>query len=96
MGDAIHSFPPDLGQGVNAAVADVDALRQCLDAAGDDYGAALAQFEAQRVPESAALIRMMQVCPLMNMKQTALQHSVFSDPAVMHSTRMLMRKLCSR
>lgn len=61
LGDAIHSFPPDLGQGVNAAVRDVDVLRECLESSATDIAAALAAFESRRVPESAALIRLMQV-----------------------------------
>jgi len=30
LGDAAHSFPPDIGQGVNAALADVCTLEECL------------------------------------------------------------------
>ena len=33
-GDALHAFPPDLGQGVNAGLQDVAALASCL----DDHG----------------------------------------------------------
>jgi 2-polyprenyl-6-methoxyphenol hydroxylase-like FAD-dependent oxidoreductase len=31
VGDAIHSFPPDIGQGVNAALSDVMLLARALD-----------------------------------------------------------------
>eukprot|EP00751_Fragilariopsis_kerguelensis_P036576 CAMPEP_0170958804 /NCGR_PEP_ID=MMETSP0735-20130129/35920_1 /TAXON_ID=186038 /ORGANISM="Fragilariopsis kerguelensis, Strain L26-C5" /LENGTH=157 /DNA_ID=CAMNT_0011372791 /DNA_START=125 /DNA_END=595 /DNA_ORIENTATION=+ len=30
VGDALHSFPPDIGQGVNAALSDVMMLGQCF------------------------------------------------------------------
>jgi 2-polyprenyl-6-methoxyphenol hydroxylase-like FAD-dependent oxidoreductase len=31
VGDAVHAFPPDLGQGVNSALEDVFALHRALE-----------------------------------------------------------------
>ena len=50
VGDAIHAFPPDIGQGVNAALSSVMHLARALDAAspdaGGDGGAAAADADA--------------------------------------------------
>jgi len=71
VGDAIHAFPPDIGQGVNAGLADVVALGRALK--GDDtvtgssvkksgnepeFKANLDRYQAQHSPETAALIRL--------------------------------------
>lgn len=62
VGDALHAFPPDLGQGVNSALQDVMALKEALDAEGDERPAgAAARFQEARVPEAAALVDMMRV-----------------------------------
>ncbi|KXZ50097.1 hypothetical protein GPECTOR_18g73 [Gonium pectorale] len=55
VGDAVHCFPPDLGQGVNSAMLDVVGLAQALDEAAGDVGKALPMYEARRAPEAAAL-----------------------------------------
>ena len=51
----------DLAQGVNAALVDVGVLSQCFERNPQDLGAALKQYEEQRLPENAALIRLVQV-----------------------------------
>jgi hypothetical protein len=61
LGDAAHAFPPDLGQGANAALQDVAVLREALDASGDDVAAAAPAFEAMRLPDSSALPELVQV-----------------------------------
>lgn len=66
-GDALHAFPPDLGQGVNSGLQDVGALAEWLDAADVHFPAqsgpslvpALAQYGAARAREATALCRMM-------------------------------------
>ena len=60
IGDAAHAFPPDLGQGVNAALEDLSVLDRALDRAGDDLDAALRAYEHERLPDSAALVRLVQ------------------------------------
>jgi 2-polyprenyl-6-methoxyphenol hydroxylase-like FAD-dependent oxidoreductase len=35
LGDALHAFPPDLGQGVNSGLEDVVELNNCLDDSND-------------------------------------------------------------
>lgn len=69
-GDAAHTFPPDLGQGVNAALEDVGVLVDLLDEGGSAGAAAVAgtspvtlavAYHASRRDDVAALIRMMQV-----------------------------------
>lgn len=62
LGDALHAFPPDLGQGVNSALQDVMGLQAALEAEGDDSPQRVAKhFENQRLPEAKALVKMMQV-----------------------------------
>eukprot|EP00882_Tetradesmus_deserticola_P005981 GHRQ01006298.1.p1 GENE.GHRQ01006298.1~~GHRQ01006298.1.p1 ORF type:complete len:342 (+),score=172.70 GHRQ01006298.1:94-1026(+) len=60
LGDAAHCFPPDLGQGVNSALEDVCVLERQLDAAGDDLAQALPAYEQQRMPDSEALVKLVQ------------------------------------
>mmetsp|Transcript_5956 Transcript_5956/g.14055 ORF Transcript_5956/g.14055 Transcript_5956/m.14055 type:complete len:611 (-) Transcript_5956:636-2468(-) len=59
IGDARASFPPDLGQGVNSALEDVDELAQVLEHTGDDLSKALPLYEKRRAPHIAALIQLM-------------------------------------
>lgn len=62
LGDALHAFPPDIGQGVNSALEDVTVLRDVLEAAGDDQPAvAVRDFEATRMPDVEALVQMVRV-----------------------------------
>ncbi|KAG2423610.1 hypothetical protein HYH02_015310 [Chlamydomonas schloesseri] len=58
-GDAVHCFPPDLGQGVNSSLADVLVLARSLDEAGGDLAAALPLYESRQAPEAAALAQLM-------------------------------------
>ncbi|GIL63355.1 hypothetical protein Vafri_17312 [Volvox africanus] len=55
VGDAVHCFPPDLGQGVNSAMQDVVGLAQALDDGDGDLVRALPLYETRRAPEAAAL-----------------------------------------
>lgn len=69
VGDAIHAFPPDIGQGINAGLADVEALDRALRGTNlltnvtsnippETLGDALKEYERVRSPEVAALIRL--------------------------------------
>lgn len=67
-GDSVHAFPPDIGQGINAGLTDVEALDRAL--LGQDLitgeqgtppatlGDALKTYEKVHSPEVAAVIRL--------------------------------------
>lgn len=61
LGDAIHSFPPDLGQGVNSALEDVCTLNKALEGSNNNLAEALPLYESLRLPDTKALIRLMQI-----------------------------------
>jgi len=59
VGDALHAFPPDLGQGVNSALCDVLALGDCFKDDPDDtvtIPMALKRYERKNGPETRALV----------------------------------------
>ena len=58
IGDAAHSFPPDLGLGVNSALQDVFEFSQFLENSLDDIKAACKSYETARLPEAKALVRL--------------------------------------
>jgi 2-polyprenyl-6-methoxyphenol hydroxylase-like FAD-dependent oxidoreductase len=69
VGDAIHAFPPDIGQGINSGLSDVEALDRALqgkdiltneasDTPPASLGDALKEYERVRAPEVKALIRL--------------------------------------
>jgi len=58
LGDAAHSFPPDLGLGVNSALQDVYFLAQKLGNKNIEMTDAIAEYEEERLPESRALVRL--------------------------------------
>jgi kynurenine 3-monooxygenase len=60
LGDAVHCFPPDIGQGVNSALEDVCVLNEILSQNNDDLSRALPLYEKMRSPDVKALIHLAQ------------------------------------
>ncbi|GGA27233.1 hypothetical protein CYANOKiyG1_43400 [Okeania sp. KiyG1] len=60
LGDAVHCFPPDIGQGVNSALEDVCILNQALSQTNDIISNALPLFESLRSPDIKPLILLAQ------------------------------------
>lgn len=60
LGDAAHAFPPDLGQGVNAALEDCVELFEAL-AAASTLREGLNAYEKGRSDDVSALMRLMQL-----------------------------------
>ncbi|MGK7914516.1 MAG: FAD-dependent oxidoreductase, partial [Prochloraceae cyanobacterium] len=60
LGDTIHCFPPDIGQGVNSALEDVYVLNEALSQSNDDIYSALPLYESLRSSDVKALIRLVQ------------------------------------
>jgi kynurenine 3-monooxygenase len=61
LGDAVHCFPPDIGQGVNSALEDVFVFNQVLAENEDDPVRSLPRYEAVRSPDVSAVVRLAQV-----------------------------------
>jgi len=55
LGDAAHATVPNIGQGMNTALADAEALNKLLDEYDDDWNAVLPKFSQERVKEGNAL-----------------------------------------
>eukprot|EP00931_Biecheleriopsis_adriatica_P075252 TRINITY_DN49169_c0_g1_i1.p1 TRINITY_DN49169_c0_g1~~TRINITY_DN49169_c0_g1_i1.p1 ORF type:complete len:558 (+),score=111.31 TRINITY_DN49169_c0_g1_i1:25-1674(+) len=62
IGDALHAFPPDIGQGVNSALEDVSVLSEALATCeSETLSVSLQRFETERMPDVEALVRMVAV-----------------------------------
>jgi kynurenine 3-monooxygenase len=55
LGDAAHATSPQIGQGMNTALADAAALNRMLDENNDDWDVVLPLFSQERVKEGHAL-----------------------------------------
>ncbi|MGB3190477.1 MAG: NAD(P)/FAD-dependent oxidoreductase [Limnoraphis sp.] len=60
LGDAVHCFPPDIGQGVNSALEDVCILNQALSQSNEIISDALSLYQSWRSPDLKPLIRLAQ------------------------------------
>jgi 2-polyprenyl-6-methoxyphenol hydroxylase-like FAD-dependent oxidoreductase len=73
LGDAVHCFPPDIGQGVNSALEDVFVLNQVLEENEDDLTQSLLRYEAVRSPDVYAVVRLAQVAAPWQYNQAPLR-----------------------
>ena len=78
LGDAVHCFPPDIGQGVNSALEDVYLLHQTLAETQDNLSRALPHYESLRQPDIKALIRLVQISYPWQYNQDPLQKRLWS------------------
>ncbi|KAJ9064370.1 hypothetical protein DSO57_1031432 [Entomophthora muscae] len=60
LGDAAHTMPPTVGQGINCGFGDVYYLSAVLDQAHDDWSKAPALFNEKRQPEAEAVQKLSQ------------------------------------
>lgn len=89
VGDALHCFPPDLGQGVNSGLEDIMVLREKMLESREDIGSALVGFQDARLPDVKALIRLMQV-------GYPLQYKQYKLPALLWQMKFAMQLLVSK
>ena len=73
LGDAVHCFPPDIGQGVNAALEDVYVLNQVLAENEDELTRSLPGYEAVRSPDVEAIVRLAQIAAPWQYNQAPLR-----------------------
>ncbi|GMH86530.1 hypothetical protein TrVE_jg4674 [Triparma verrucosa] len=77
VGDSAHAFPPDIGQGVNAALFDVVELEKTLtDPRHQNLASALSNYEKIRLPETKALIKLCATSNPFQYKQTGIISSL--------------------
>lgn len=73
LGDAVHCFPPDIGQGVNSALEDVSLFHEVLAETQDNLAQALPRYQSLRLPDLKALIRLVQISYPWQYNQNPLQ-----------------------
>ncbi|CAG9460617.1 unnamed protein product [Pedinophyceae sp. YPF-701] len=90
LGDAAHAFPPDIGQGVNAALDDVGALAAALDTAKDDLARAAEIYQERHAPNAKALVHIAQIGAPYQYRQSKAGYNLWLMRVVL---RMLLHKV---
>lgn len=78
LGDAVHCFPPDIGQGVNSALEDVFTLHEALAQSQDDLKEALPHYEAMRARDVYGLVRLAQTAAPWQYNQNRLRSRLWA------------------
>jgi 2-polyprenyl-6-methoxyphenol hydroxylase-like FAD-dependent oxidoreductase len=78
LGDAVHCFPPDIGQGVNSALEDIYVFQKILAETQDNLSQALPRYQKLRQPDIKALIRLVQISYPWQYNQDPLQKQLWS------------------
>ncbi|TAE56141.1 MAG: FAD-dependent monooxygenase [Nostocales cyanobacterium] len=78
LGDAVHCFPPDIGQGVNSALEDIYIFQEKLQEHQDHLTVALPSYQNLRQPDIKALIRLVQISYPWQYNQNQLQKRLWS------------------
>ncbi|CAL1152531.1 unnamed protein product [Cladocopium goreaui] len=89
LGDALHSLPPDIGQGVNSALEDVTVLESCLDSTATSTEA-VEEFQKRRLPDVEALIRIVRVAAPFQYSQAPWRGRLWNASFL---SRLLLNKL---
>lgn len=90
LGDAAHSFPPDIGQGVSTGLEDARLFAEVLDKCGEDCGLqdVLQLYEQKRDDDISALMKIAQVA-------YPYQYGQNKFRSLLHNVNVLVRRQLS-